>query len=280
MHQVVQAVILGVLTGGVYALMASGLTLVFGIMKVINVAQGALVILAAYLSYSLFTRLHIDPFASIVILTPAMFLLGVAVQLVFIRTLRREEGQELSLLVTWALALGIEGALSVGYKTTYRATLPGYADKTWVVAGYSISGCSSIQNNLRGPGMPHGSASEAATRNRCNSYIGPYQPGITAPDPTGATSGAKVSKATRATRAGEQRRAGQPRALPLPGQFDPSVPHVALPPVIQSLIDRVKRGLPLPPGVKLPKLPPGVSVPGLPNRGAAPDQMLDFLLSP
>src|SRR5439155_18727124 len=119
--------------------MASGLTLVFGIMKVINVAQDALVILAAYLSYSLFTRLHIDPFASIVILTPAMFLLGVAVQLVFIRTLRREEGQELSLLVTWALALGIEGALSVGYKTTYRATLPGYADKTWVVAGYSIS---------------------------------------------------------------------------------------------------------------------------------------------
>ena len=92
MHQVVQAIILGVLTGGVYALMASGLTLVFGIMKVINVAQGALVILAAYLSYSLFTRLHIDPFASIVILTPAMFLLGVAVQLVFIRTLRREEG--------------------------------------------------------------------------------------------------------------------------------------------------------------------------------------------
>ena len=58
------------------------------------------------------------------------------------------------------------------------------------------------------------------------------------------------------------------------------MPHVALPPVIQSLIDRVKRGLPLPPGVKLPKLPPGVSVPGLPNRGAAPDQMLDFLLSP
>src|SRR5207245_10622036 len=56
MHEVVQAAILGVLTGGVYALMASGLTLVFGIMRVINVAQGALVILAAYLSYALFSH--------------------------------------------------------------------------------------------------------------------------------------------------------------------------------------------------------------------------------
>ena len=68
MHTVVQAVILGVLTGGVYALMASGLTLVFGIMRVINIAQGALAILAAYLSYSLFSHWHVDPFFSIVLL--------------------------------------------------------------------------------------------------------------------------------------------------------------------------------------------------------------------
>ena len=139
MHNVVQAIILGVLTGGVYALMASGLTLVFGIMKVINVAQGALVILAAYLSYTLFSRFHIDPFVSIVLLTPAMFVLGVAVQLVFIRSLRQKEGEELSLLVTWALALGIEGLLSVAYTTTYRATNPGYANTTWTIAGYHVS---------------------------------------------------------------------------------------------------------------------------------------------
>ena len=51
----IQGVILGVLTGGVYALMASGQTLIFGIMKVVNLAQGALVILGAYLAYQLFT---------------------------------------------------------------------------------------------------------------------------------------------------------------------------------------------------------------------------------
>jgi branched-chain amino acid transport system permease protein len=138
-HPLVQALILGVLTGGVYALMASGLTLVFGIMKVINVAQGALVILAAYLSYTLFTSLHVDPFASVLVLAPLMFVLGVGAQLVFIRSLRGEDGEELSLLVTWAIALGIEGILSVIYKTTYRATLPGYADRSWTVAGYHVS---------------------------------------------------------------------------------------------------------------------------------------------
>ena len=138
MHQLVQAVILGLLIGGVYALMASGLTLVFGIMRVINVAQGALVILAAYLSYALWSHLHVDPFLSVLIVAPAMFVLGVAVQLVFVRSLRGDSAEELSLLVTWALALGIEGVLSVVFKTTYRATSPGYADKTWTVFGYQF----------------------------------------------------------------------------------------------------------------------------------------------
>ena len=139
MHQLVQAAILGLLIGGVYALMASGLTLVFGIMKVINVAQGALVILAAYLSYALFTHLHVDPFLSIVVVAPAMFVLGVMVQLVFVRSLRGPDAPELSLLVTWALALGIEGALSVVFTTTYRATNPSYADRSWDLFGYQIS---------------------------------------------------------------------------------------------------------------------------------------------
>ena len=139
MHNVIQAVILGVLTGGVYALMASGLTLVFGIMKVINVAQGALVILAAYVSYVLFAHLHVDPFLSILVVTPAMFVLGVSVQIVFVRSLRGPDASELSLLVTWALALGIEGVLSVVFKTTYRATNPSYADRSWDVFGYHVS---------------------------------------------------------------------------------------------------------------------------------------------
>ena len=76
MRLIVQACILGLLTGGVYALMASGLTLAFGIMRVINVAQGAMIILGAYLSYTAFSVFHIDPFLSILLLTPLVFALG------------------------------------------------------------------------------------------------------------------------------------------------------------------------------------------------------------
>ena len=139
MHLVVQACILGVLTGGVYALMASGLTLVFGVMRVINVAQGALVILSAYLSWALFTHFHIDPFLSVLIVAPLMFALGTGVQLVFIRSLRSEHAEELSLLITWALAIGIEGVLGAVYETTYRSTNTSYANSSWTVFGYHVS---------------------------------------------------------------------------------------------------------------------------------------------
>jgi branched-chain amino acid transport system permease protein len=137
-HLFVQALILGLLAGGVYALMASGLTLAFGIMRVINVAQGVMIILGAYLSYTLFTRFHLDPFLSILIVMPAVFLLGVVLELVFIRPLRADEREELSLLVTWAIALGIEGVLGIVYSTTYRSTIPSYANGSWSVGGFTI----------------------------------------------------------------------------------------------------------------------------------------------
>ena len=70
MHLFVQACILGLLTGGVYALMASGLTLAFGIMRVINVAQGALIILRAYLRYTLFAHFQIDHFIAVLVIAP------------------------------------------------------------------------------------------------------------------------------------------------------------------------------------------------------------------
>ena len=131
MHLLVQACILGLLTGGVYALMTSGLALAFGVMRVVNVAQGALIVLGAYVSHSLFTRAGIDPFVSIVIMTPLMFALGVGLQLAFLRPLRSDEREQLSLLVTWAFALGIEGLLGVVYQTTYRSTITSYANDSW-----------------------------------------------------------------------------------------------------------------------------------------------------
>jgi branched-chain amino acid transport system permease protein len=138
-HALVQGVILGVLTAGVYALMASGQTLIFGVMKVVNLAQGAMVILGAYLSYQLFTTFGIDPLLAIPVTTVVMFVLGVVVQLLFLRPLRAQDRSELSLLVTFAIALLLEGIMSVTWKTSVRSINTSYANSSWTVLGYQIT---------------------------------------------------------------------------------------------------------------------------------------------
>jgi branched-chain amino acid transport system permease protein len=135
----VQGIILGVLTAGVYALMASGQTLIFGIMKVINMAQGAMVILGAYLSFQLFTSFGLDPFLAVPITTVVMFVVGVGVQSLFLRPLRREDRSQLSVLVTFAVALLAEGVMSVVWSTTDRSINTGYANASWTVFGYQIT---------------------------------------------------------------------------------------------------------------------------------------------
>ena len=72
----IEAVIDGILTGGVYALMAAGLTLIFGVMDIINIAQGIMVILSAYLSFELSAHMGIGLLPGLLITVPVMFCLG------------------------------------------------------------------------------------------------------------------------------------------------------------------------------------------------------------
>ena len=110
-REIYEAIVDGILVGGVYALMAVGLTLIFGVLDIINIAQGVLVILGAYLSYELAVRLHIDLFLGLLVTVPAMFVIGVAIQWAFIRPLRGQERTSMTLLVSYAVALIIEGIL-------------------------------------------------------------------------------------------------------------------------------------------------------------------------
>src|SRR5580704_9335456 len=137
-REVTQAIVDGVLIGGVYALMAVGLTLIFGVLDIINIAQGVLVILGAYLSYSLFTKLHIDPFLGLLITIPAMFVLGVVIHWAFIRRLRGTERTSMTLLVTYAVALIIEGTLFKIYGADNVQIGPSYVNSTVHVLGFYI----------------------------------------------------------------------------------------------------------------------------------------------
>ncbi len=116
-RQLYEAIVDGVLGGGVYALMAVGLTLIFGVLDIINIAQGILVVLAAYLSYVLSVHLHIDLFVGLLVTVPAMFLIGVAIHVLFIRPLRGRERVSMSLLASYAVAIILEGILYTIFST-------------------------------------------------------------------------------------------------------------------------------------------------------------------
>ena len=133
-----EALITGVLAGGIYALMASGLTLIFGVMEIINIAQGALVVLGGYLSYTLSQYLHIDLFLGLFIAMPVMFVLGVAIEWAFIRRLKRERTM-LSILVTFAVALIIEGVLSALFSTDYVQLHAWYVNASFKFAGFYLA---------------------------------------------------------------------------------------------------------------------------------------------
>jgi branched-chain amino acid transport system permease protein len=132
------AIVDGVLTGGVYALMAAGLTLIFGVMDIINIAQGVMIVLGAYLSYELSTHLGIGLLSGLLITVPAMFLLGVILEFCFMRRLRESDRTGMSILVTFAVAILIEGVLSKAYGVDYVQLHASYVDKSVHVLGFYL----------------------------------------------------------------------------------------------------------------------------------------------
>jgi branched-chain amino acid transport system permease protein len=137
-REISQAIVDGILIGGVYALMAAGLTLIFGVLDIINIAQGVLVILGAYLSYSLFTKAHIDVFVGLLITVPVMFIIGVVIHWAFIRRLRGTERTSMTLLVTYAVALIIEGILYKVYGANFVQINAPSTNETVHVFGFYI----------------------------------------------------------------------------------------------------------------------------------------------
>jgi branched-chain amino acid transport system permease protein len=133
-----EAIVDGILIGGVYALMAVGLTLIFGVLEIINVAQGILVILGAYLSYVLSVHLHIDLFAGLLITVPVMFVIGVAIYWALIRPLRDHERTAMALLASYAVAIVIEGILYWIFTPDYVQLNASYVTASVRVFGFYL----------------------------------------------------------------------------------------------------------------------------------------------
>jgi branched-chain amino acid transport system permease protein len=125
-----QTLILGLLVGGVYALLASGLTLIFGVMNVVNIAHGSFLILAAFLTYSIWSATGLDPLLAILVTTPAMFAIGWLLYNATIRRIRTAPGA-ISVLLTFGIALVIEGLMGSIWGNTSHSVRPPYANDSF-----------------------------------------------------------------------------------------------------------------------------------------------------
>ncbi|WP_188190061.1 branched-chain amino acid ABC transporter permease [Nonomuraea sp. SYSU D8015] len=137
MAHFVQAIALGLLIGGVYALMASGLTLIFGVMRIINVAQGAFLVLVAMVTWWLWNRTGIDPIVASVVTTPMMFGFGwLSYRLLIARI--RGSSPSMSVLLTFGFALVIEGVLNLTAGNKFKSAAPSYFEESFRVGAISL----------------------------------------------------------------------------------------------------------------------------------------------
>ncbi|HUH06387.1 MAG TPA: branched-chain amino acid ABC transporter permease [Egibacteraceae bacterium] len=132
-----QGAAVGLLTGGVYALLSSGLTLIFGVMRVVHISHAAFLILAAYLTYWMNASFGLDPLLSIFITAPLFFVLGVGVQRLLLVRLK-ENATMMSVLLTFAIALVIEGGLVAAFTATVRGVSAPYAQTSLAVVGLRL----------------------------------------------------------------------------------------------------------------------------------------------
>jgi branched-chain amino acid transport system permease protein len=131
----VNAVVQGILLGGVYALFACGLSLMFGVLRIVNLAHGDFTILAAFVALVVTTALGISPFVALLIVVPALAALGYVLhRVLFQRSLR--QGDLAPLLVTFGLSIVIQNALLQGFSADTR-TLP---TGSFGTAGFTVGG--------------------------------------------------------------------------------------------------------------------------------------------
>ncbi len=121
-----QSLVSGLLTGSLYAMIAVGLTIIFGVMRIINMAHGEFVMLGMFGAYWAHTAWHLDPFISILIWVPVMFAFGVAVHRFLLRKII--PGGELNtLLYTAGLSLLIANLALLAWSGDYRNVNLAYA---------------------------------------------------------------------------------------------------------------------------------------------------------
>ena len=134
----VQVAINGLLLGGTYALVAIGLTLIFGVVRVVNFAQGEFLMLGMYLAFWLFLLGGVDPYLAVLVTAPVIFGLGILVQRVFIRPFFSAPSNSL-ILVTFGLSIILQNGALLAWKSDPRAIETSYSAAALRLGELSVS---------------------------------------------------------------------------------------------------------------------------------------------
>jgi branched-chain amino acid transport system permease protein len=133
-----QSVVSGLLVGGVYALIGIGLTLIFGVMRIINFAHGDLLMMGMYTTWIAFTAWKVDPFVSILLVFPTLFLWGAFLQRTFINRVLGALPQN-QILLTIGLGLVMSNAAMFLFTSDYRILTTSYSSDSFRLGGISLS---------------------------------------------------------------------------------------------------------------------------------------------
>ncbi len=128
-----QTLIQGFLLGGLYALLGIGMTIIMGVMKIINLAHGELMMVAMYIAFVLFSAFHMDPYLSVVVAAPVLFLLGVGIQKYLINPVLKVDSilPENQVILTVGIGMVLANIATIIFKSDYLQTPVGYSTKAW-----------------------------------------------------------------------------------------------------------------------------------------------------
>jgi branched-chain amino acid transport system permease protein len=135
---VAQAIVSGLLIGGVFALIALGLTLIFGVMKIINFAHGDFLMLGMYFAFFLSVMAGLSPYVSAILCLPLFFALGWVIQAYLIRPVLKAP-ENIQILVTVGLSLVLQNAALFLFSPDFQSLRVDYGASTFAIAGVSIS---------------------------------------------------------------------------------------------------------------------------------------------
>ncbi|MBI5017144.1 MAG: branched-chain amino acid ABC transporter permease [Deltaproteobacteria bacterium] len=133
-----QTLIQGVLLGGLYALIGIGMTLIMGVMKIINLAHGELMMIAMYAAFWLFTLWGVDPYVSLLVTVPLLFVIGVLLQKALIAPVLKVDSilPENQVILTVGIGMVLQNLATLFFTSDYRSAPVSYASNAWYLSDW------------------------------------------------------------------------------------------------------------------------------------------------